>query len=181
MYVQMGGVERLVYNLVCNLDRNIFSPNIAWLLGDEVCKEFRELKVPLYHTPKIKRVDISTMRNISRIIKKENIDIVNAHGFINMVYSFYGCKIKNRKKLFYTVHSNWEIQQIPKKWKKIGTYLLNNIDGTIIVNPSFAESLRKVFKVNPSKQITIPNGVDIMSFESNIDKLALKKKTSNIR
>jgi len=69
MYVQMGGIERLVYNLVSTLDRNIFSPNIAWFLGEEVCNEFRELKIPLFHVPKIKLVDISTMKNISGIIK----------------------------------------------------------------------------------------------------------------
>ncbi|MHA1629820.1 MAG: glycosyltransferase family 4 protein [Candidatus Heimdallarchaeota archaeon] len=159
MYVQMGGIERLVYNLSRNLDTTIFNPSIAWFVGDEVCKEFVDLNIPLFYVPKEKRVDFSTMRQLENIIKENNIHIVNAHGFLNMVYSFYGCKIKNQRKLVYTVHSGWEIQQTSWKWRIVGRFLVKFIDSLICVNHSFLKSLEKTFKVNPSKNIAIPNGV----------------------
>ena len=176
MYVQMGGIERLVYNLSCKLDRTIFNPSIAWFFGDEVCKEFVDLNIPLFHVPKERRVDLLTMGQLENIIKENDIHIVNAHGFMDMVYSFYGCKIKNHRKLVYTVHSDWEIQQIPWKWKIIGTYLLKYIDSTICVNPNFLKPLEKTFKLNPPKSIAITNGVELKSFDKNNSIQNLKKE-----
>ena len=36
----MGGSERLIYNLVRNLDRRVFEPSIAWLVNERPLKYF---------------------------------------------------------------------------------------------------------------------------------------------
>ncbi len=79
MQMEMGGSERLVHNLAQSLDRARFSPSVAWFHGGRILPEFRDLNVPLFHVPKRKRVDFSTMRAIGRIIAENRIDIVNAH------------------------------------------------------------------------------------------------------
>ena len=174
----MGGSERLVHNLALNLDRKIFSPSIAWFNGDKRIEDFKNLNIPLYHVPKIKRFDFSTMQMLGNIIKDNNIDIVNAHHFMSLVYSFYGCKIKKRAKLIYTEHSEWEIEKIRWRWKQIGSYLLNRTDGTIGVSDAVSKHIQKKFKTNDAKTFTILNGVALDAFTSSTEKNVLRKKLS---
>lgn len=172
----MGGSERLVYNLAKKLDRELFNPSIAWFLGDRILKDFYELGIPLYHVPKIKRFDISTMRKLGKIIKDNNIHIINAHHFMSLAYSFYGCKIKHHRKLIYTEHSEWEIQKLPLSWTKIGSFLLKYTDCAVGVNSNIEKLIQRKFKTDHTKTITIYNGVDIEEIYSSDKKLTLRKE-----
>ncbi len=127
----MGGSESLVRNLIRNIDRHRFNPSIAWFYGDNPLQEYVKLNIPLHHVPKTKRLDFQTMRQLSEIIRKNDIDVVNAHHFLSMAYAYYGCKMKNHRGLMYTEHSEWEIDSISWKWKKIGSYMLNRLDRSI--------------------------------------------------
>src|ERR1700690_1273656 len=170
----IGGSERLIYDLASNLDRDMFNPYVAWLSGDKPLKEFTELGIPLLHIPKIKRFDVTAMQKVKDVVKRNDIHIVNAHHFMPMLYSYYGCKVGNHKKLLYTEHSQWEIQQIPWKWGKIGTRLLSKSDGAVGVNAAVSKEIQNKFKMGTNKVFTILNGVDIKSFEVKSDEGQLK-------
>lgn len=169
----MGGAERLVYNLALKLDRNLINPAVASFSG--FSKEFTCMGIPLYHIPKKKRIDISTIQRFGDIIRDNDIDIINAHHFMSLIYSFYGSKIKNRRKLIYTEHSEWELRQIPLKWKILGGYLLSLSDGAVGVNAKVSDAIRNKFKLNPSKTFTIQNGVDLDSFAKGVKGAVLRK------
>jgi len=176
MQMEMGGSERLVHNLVLKIDRDVFNPSIAWFLGDKILKEFKDLNVPLYHIPKIGRIDISAMRKLGDIVKDNDIHIVNAHHFMPLVYSFYGCKVKNHTNLIYTEHSKWEIERIPLKWKIAGHYLLNHADGAIGVSPAVTTQIKNKFKIDNFKTLTIRNGVDTGTFKKENGKQTLREE-----
>lgn len=173
--MQMGGSERLVHSLVSQLDRKIFNPSIAWFFGDKVVDEFERLDVPLYHVPKLKRFDFSAMRMLGEIIRRNDIQVVNAHHFMSFVYSFYGCKVANRIKLLYTEHSCWEIETIPWRWKKTGQYLLQISDGAIGVSPSVSKGMQEIFRTTASKSFSIQNGVNLDLFQGSEKRSALRK------
>jgi L-malate glycosyltransferase len=160
----IGGSERLIYDLASRLDRNIFNPSVGWLSGENVLKEFVELDIPLYHIPKIKRRDLSTFNKINEIIVGNDIHVVNSHHFMPMFYSFYGCKVANNIKLFYTEHSQWEIGRISWKWSLIGKYMLNRLDGTIGVSDAVSKEMQSKFNLSSDKIFSIINGVDVNSF-----------------
>jgi glycosyltransferase involved in cell wall biosynthesis len=160
----IGGSERLIYDLASSLDRNQFNPSVAWLNGDNILQEFVDLKIPLFHIPKIKRRDFSTFNKIKEIIIANNIHVVNAHHFMPMFYSYYGCKVANHIKLLYTEHSQWEIGRISGKWKLIGKYLLNRLDGVIGVSNAVSDEMQAKFNIAPKRLFSIPNGVNINSF-----------------
>jgi glycosyltransferase involved in cell wall biosynthesis len=163
----MGGSESLVRNLIRSIDRHRFNPSIAWFYGDNPLQEYVELNIPLHHVPKTKRLDFQTMRQFSDIIRKNDIDVVNAHHFLSMAYSYYGCKMKNHRGLIYTEHSEWEIDAISWKWQKVGSYMLNRSDRSIGVGKNVTKKLKSVFSIPENKAITINNGVDINTFHEN--------------
>src|SRR5207249_11154686 len=126
----MGGSERLVYHLAARIDRHHFNPSVAFI-NDGILKEFDSLNIPAFEISKTKRLDLSTMKRIAQIINDNDIHIVNAHHFMPMIYSFYGCKMSNDAKLVYTEHSAWEIEKVPLRWRVVGTYMLSKVDGVV--------------------------------------------------
>lgn len=172
--MEMGGSERLVCNIVSKLDRKIFNPSIAWFFGEEVLDEFRKLEVPLYHIPKVRRFDLGAMRMLGNIIRQNNIDLVNAHHFMSLLYCVYGCKISNRRKLIYTEHSGLEIEKLSRKWKAAGRYLLGRSDRAIGVSPGVSKQIQRTFKLSSAKTVSIGNGVAVELFENNREKACLK-------
>jgi L-malate glycosyltransferase len=178
--MEMGGSERLVHNLALKLDRALFNPSVAWVYGDRILKEFSELEIPLYHVPKVKGFDIYAMYKIGKVIRDNNIHVINAHHFMPMVYSFYGCKISNHIKLFCTLHSEWEIERISWKWKAAGSCLLKRADGAVGVSSKVSEAIRENFNLSADKVFTIRNGVDLKIFSNRIDKRAVIRKEFNL-
>ncbi|TAK07834.1 MAG: glycosyltransferase [Candidatus Manganitrophaceae bacterium] len=173
--MEMGGAERLVCNIVSKLDRQIFNPSIAWFFGDKVLDEFKKLEVPLHHIPKVKRLDFGAMRRLADLLRRESIDVVNAHHFMPLLYSFYGCKMLGRK-LVYTEHSGLEIEKLSWKWKTVGGYLIHLSDRAVGVSPAVSNQIEKTFNVSSAKTSTIVNGVSVELFEKKKENPSLKKE-----
>lgn len=160
----MGGAERLVCNLAKFLDRELFNPSVAWFIGDEVVEEFRDLKIPMFRVPKRKRMDFGAMREIAKIIDNNNINVVNAQHFMPSIYAYYGCKIANKATLISTFHSEWEIEEIPWRWRIIGKYVMKKLDAMVTVNSGVANTIERIFNVHRDSIFTIENGVDVDAF-----------------
>lgn len=161
MQMEMGGSERLVHTLIKNLDRDRFNPSVAWFHGETPLAEFSSLNIPLHRIPKVKRFDISAMRTVASIIKAGEIDVVNAHHFMPMIYSYYGSKVTGSTRLIYTEHSEWEINDIPARWKAIGSYILKRTDCSVGVSFGVTKLLKEYFSLPDCKAVTIENGVEI--------------------
>jgi glycosyltransferase involved in cell wall biosynthesis len=58
------------------------------------------------------------------------------------------------------------VQQIPWKWQKVGSYLLNRSDGAIGVNQAVSQELQKKFNLPDRKTFSILNGVDTDAYSS---------------
>ncbi len=168
--LEKGGSETLVYDIAKRMDRELFNTSLAYFdfFGNEKFRDaFQVHGIRLYHIPRNGAADFSTMQIISRVIRDENIDIVNAHHFVSMFYSFYACKIANRRKLVYTEHSSWEVEQVPLKWELIGRLLLNHLDCVVGVSEDVTESLRAKYRLQRENAITIRNGVDFEDKKEN--------------
>ncbi len=176
MQMEMGGSERLVHNLALNLNRDIFTPSIAWFNGERLLREFRDLGVQLFHIRKSKRIDFTAMKELGSIIRRHNIHVVNAHHFMPLVYSFYGAKIMNARKLFCTIHSEWEVADMPLKWRAMGNLLLSRTDGVIGVTREVTGTFQKIFSLSPERSFTIQNGANLKAFSCTRDRSELKKR-----
>lgn len=172
----MGGSENLVYNIVRKMDRNLFDPSIACFFGSNPLESFRNLEVPLYHIPKTRRFDLSSMQLIDYLVRDHHVDIINAHHFMSFIYSFYGSKIKNKCKLIYTEHSSWEISNLKWRWKQLATPLLRYVDYCVGVGQEVTSSLQQAFRVNETKTCTILNGIDVDEFIDLQPNIKLKKQ-----
>lgn len=174
MQMELGGSERLVLSLIRGLDRNIFNISLAWFHGDRVLKEFEGENIRLHHVPKLKRLDLGAMKKLAKIIRDDDIHVVNAHHFMPAFYSFYGSKVANSCKLLCTEHSSWEINEIPRLWRTVGRVIFKYSEGVIGVSGGVADTAKKVFRLAPSKIFRIDNGVDLGERPSGTDTASLR-------
>jgi glycosyltransferase involved in cell wall biosynthesis len=173
----MGGSERLVLNLVRNLDRRRFAPSVGWFVGEAPLKEFVDLNVPLYYTPKVKAFDWRAMRAVSRIVSDARIDVINAHHFMSCVYAYYASRIANRARLVYTEHSRADVLSAQGKWQLAGRHIVSSCDAVIGISELVTQTLTTHFRLKPGFARTIENGVDVNLFGgSTVDRLQLREK-----
>lgn len=170
--LEKGGSETLVYEIASRLDKTLYDVSLAYFdfFGNENFREaFQDSGISLYQIHKNSAADYSAMQIMARIIRERNIHIVNAHHFVSMFYSFYACKIANRRKLVYTEHSNWEVDNMPLKWKAIGRLLLRRLDCVIGISDDVTNTLKMTFKLPSNNTYTIRNGVDVDTSKKKYD------------
>ncbi len=160
----MGGTERLVLNLARRLDRRRFEPSVAWLTDGPPLEEFEALEIPLYCLPKSRRFDWGVMRAVGRLVREQDIDVVNAHHFLSFVYAYYGCRIAGRAALVYTEHSEHDVTSAQGKWRTIGGWLARSSSAVVGVSRPVSDTLASHFHVAPRRVHTIENGVDVELF-----------------
>jgi len=159
--MKVGGAEKLVFDLISGLDLEKYSPSIAWFVDGDMIDKFKKLNIPMHYISKEKRFDLKAMAKLSKIIKENDIKIVNAHHFMPLVYSFYGCKIFNKIKLVYTEHSIWEIKPSSLKWHVVKSYLLRHVDAIIGVSGKVVDSIQKIYSLDDRNMYAVQNGVNL--------------------
>jgi glycosyltransferase involved in cell wall biosynthesis len=173
-----GGSERVVLDLARNLDPSSFNVYVACFSeGGLLTDAFRKACAGTFHIPKKEGFDPVAMWRLSRIIKHNNISIINAHHYMPFFYSFLGAKIFNRKLLVFTEHSVPEVQAVMKCFhKKICRMLFKQTDAVIGVSREitrvFVENYdycSKIFK-------TIINGLDLERFCTPVDRLRERER-----
>lgn len=165
--MELGGSESLILNIIRNLDRSHWNPSVGWFNKKDPLPEFVELGIPLFHFPKLKRLDLKTMNMIASVIKDNDIQVVNAHHYLSLLYAFYGSKIANKSILVYTEHSEAEVCNITGKLRIIGHILARYSDAIIGVTDSIRNRLIDKYWINNSKVYSVKNGVDLNIFSSN--------------
>jgi len=177
--LEKGGSETLVYNIASRLDRERFNASVAYFhyYNNEMFKNaFHNQNVRLHHVQIKGSADYSAMLGMARIIRDNDIHIVNAHHFISMVYSYYACKIASRRRLVYTEHSIWEINRVSFKWKVLGGLLMNQLDCVMGISEDVTNALRRKFHVRDKNTITIRNGVDLEGVNQGRDIKAVRNE-----
>lgn len=173
---KMGGAERLVYNLIKGIDRDLLNPSLIFFEPGGELDDFKKLGIPIYYTPIRRSMDFHAMNSFASIVRNKKIDIVNSHLFKPFFYSFWGCKIRNQIKLTYTEHSAWEVNKVNLKWRTIGHLLLNRTDKVIGISEDASKALSNIFKLKANKTITIKNGVAIGGVGFKKNSIAIKQE-----
>lgn len=160
-----GGSERVVLDLARNLDKDKFEVFVAAFRYGVLEVDFKEVCKEVFVIHKKPGFDIGAMFQISNIVKKHHIDVVNAHHYMPCFYSFLGCCIIQRKRLIYTEHSVPEVTDVAQgRHKKIMNYMLNLIDTVVGVSQEITDTFKKHYPKHEKRFKMIVNGVDVDKF-----------------
>ncbi len=162
---EIGGGESHVLDLVSGFDKTLITPIVMAFTNGHMIDALTKQGIKCYVVETNSAFDYKVQNKITDIVRKENIDIIHAHGSraaSNMIWSAK----RLRKPLVYTVHG-WSFHQDQSFWiQKIRAWsekLICKCSRQIIcVSDSNRLSGNKTFGLNSCK--VIENGVNLKRF-----------------
>ena len=168
LQLDAGGSERVVCELLEGLDPLKYEPYVAAFNGGILEKTIRKFSKKLFFIKKGRRLDFFAIYKLSKIIRENNIDIVNAHHFMPFFYSFFGACIINKKRLVYTEHSCAEVESLIRSfYGLLFKCMLREVGAVIGVSFEIANTFKKYYPSYQKKIVAVNNGVDIQKFSKN--------------
>jgi L-malate glycosyltransferase len=167
-----GGTERVVLELLRNLDRNLFKSHVVFFIDGPLRAAYSEASAHLIHIAKNNGFDFRAMMKIAKVINEQNIDVINAHHYMPLFYCYLGSKIFNNRSLVYTEHSVPGVEAVSKSFhRQLCNRMLGRTDAVIGVSLEVTESLKKFYPRHEDRIYTVRNGVDVARFASSSDRM----------
>jgi L-malate glycosyltransferase len=167
LQLDAGGSERVVLELAQNLDPLQYEIYVAAFKGGVLKAPLKKICKDIFFIEKGSGFDISAMFHLAELVRKNGIDVVNAHHYMPCFYSFLGTRILNRKKLIYTEHSVPEVEAVGSGIHgKIFWWMLFQINAVIGVSNEIIKNFKHYYPRHEKKFLTVLNGVDTEKFAS---------------
>lgn len=162
---QIGGGESHLLSLVENLDKEVFEPIVLSFTDGPMIDRLKGMNIPVHIIPTLKPFDFTKWKQVKQLLKKENIELVHAHGTranSNVLWAARSLGIP----VIYTVHGwSFHPDQNPlvRNIRIMGEkYLTTKTDLNISVSSSNQQSGKQYI---PSfNSIVINNGIDLKKF-----------------
>ena len=161
----MGGSERVVYDIARKLNKELYTAIIVSFEDGPVRKVYENIGVKVHVIEKKKRIDIKFVRDLRRILLREDINIVNPHHFVQLKYSFLATRF-SRIKLVYTEHSRWQLEQLSPLNSILNKLFLLRSDAVIAISKQIEDYYRNRIKLREEKIHFIANGIDLTVYQN---------------
>ena len=178
------GAATYYLNTIPLLNKSDFNAILCVLRKrDSLTKQFEDKGINICHLGRNK-FDPRTLFDINKIIRKENINIIHAHGYGS---ANFGRLIKIINKIPVIVHAHDDDRNYPLP-QKIADYLLRNLtDQAIAISEAVRVSCIKKRNIREEKVIVLLNGIPLNDFvvpdKSRIEKVRKRlgiKQESNV-
>ncbi|GAA59828.1 hypothetical protein P20652_1692 [Pseudoalteromonas sp. BSi20652] len=164
-HFKIGGLEKMAVTLI---QKSQFADSsvVVSLEGtlSEAIEEWPKLALfqhRLICLNKAEKFDLNTVKKLSKIIKKHNIDVIHSHHIGPMLYAGITCLINRHVKHVSTIHDAWYLKDFKQR---LITKVLNKLttihwvaDAQVVARDFYNETAIKADK-------TILNGIDFNKF-----------------
>jgi len=173
----VGGSEYVVLNLTQQLDPANFEVSVAAFGGGALENDFHKACENIFLIYKNPGFDYSAMIQMSKIIKNNKIDVINAHHYMPLFYSFAASKILNRRQLVFTEHSVPEVDSIKNSIHgKIFNIMCYQIDSIVGVSNEIANRFKGHYPRHQKKVLTVLNGIDTVKYNNKVNKSEIRNQ-----
>ncbi len=181
---KIGGGESHVIDLVEALDNEKYESIVLSFTDGPMISRMKSLGVRTYIIPTEKPFNFTRWGAVERILEKESIDIVHAHGTRANSNTFFSAR-KRKIPLVYTVHGwSFHPDQTPLlRWLRIRgeRFLVDKADLTVCVSDNNYRDALKLFPVRSAK--VVKYGINLKRFSPDVslgdirEELGIGKKT----
>ncbi len=157
-----GGAERMVVDLILNLDRSIFEPTLILLKrGGEWLAELAAANIPVIVLEKKKRIDPSNLFSLLRAVRNIQPQIVHTH-LGGDYYSYAIAKLTGTPVILSTEHN---INSDESFWRNIIKRINDRTaDEIVAVSDAVKNDIISRYRLAAQKISVIKNGVDTAKF-----------------
>jgi len=162
-----GGSEKLVLDIIRNLDTERFSPVLAVFFTGTYEGEYRKLGHPFYvvHENGL-RSKLSTFFFLKGIAERHGIDVVNTHHTSPLIQGLLPFKLFGGAALVHTEHSKLCFDaKIHARALMLEKVFLKWADAAVGISQGVSDYFRDELNVPAAKVRMILNGVDLKRFD----------------
>lgn len=154
----VGGAEKLVLDILSNLDRDAFEPHVA-IVGPKVLPSLcKSTGAQIHSITSRGRLGIIAIRQLSQIVKQNDIHLIHSHlikmNTLNGIVSRY-CGIPGIGSIHGVLSHETSFRS--KLYAKLAGHLVTR---TVVVSHSLGRQYIQIYKVSPHKIAPIYNGFD---------------------
>ena len=161
-YLNIGGAEKLLVSLAEELLENNKKVIVITIKGGALQEYLINKGIKVYNLRSGKKFSYKTLRELIKILKRENIKVAHSHSFNAHVYCVMAKYFVNFKHI-HTEHSviaNKKLHQ-----KMLDNILINKTDRVVACSEYVFSNLNNYYK-NNKKFCYVNNGIDIDKFFS---------------
>ena len=161
----MGGSEKVVYDIARKIDKTRFDPIIIAYEDGPIRSLYAEIGIKTFVIVKKAKYDyFKFITQIRKVLTSEKVDIVNAHHFSPLLYSYMATRL-SKIKVVYTEHSRWQIEQLSFVKKIINRIILAGTEATVAISNQIYDYYLNKLKLNRKHVFPISNGIEIEAFQ----------------
>lgn len=163
---KIGGVQQQILNLLKTYNREVFNP-IFCCLGpkEEIGKEIEGIGIdciPLNRS-RYNRFSLGIVLDLHRLMKKKQIHIVRTHRYRSNFYGRIAAFLAGVPTIIASVHDNYRTDKRPER-RIINRMLSHITDKIVAVSEEVKKDIIRYDKIEPSKVVVLPNGIDVERF-----------------
>jgi len=178
--LDVGGIERLVLDLVKKLNENKYKICVCALSNNlKLRDEFAKVNVPVYSLPKKDGIDFALPFKLMRLFRQNKTDIIHTHNIGPWLYGTIAARLTGVRAIVHTEHSNLFLSQ--NKLMIAERYLVRFTSYVISDSVKVYKHLVDLQKVNSDKIKIIYNGINTDVFRSERSGLNLMRKELNLK
>jgi L-malate glycosyltransferase len=160
-----------VLDLAQHIDKSRFNVYLAYLSTGALIEPFSRACVRLFPLQKGSGLDLKLLLELRHIIKKYEIDVINAHHYLPFFLGFLANNmLLDKRLLFYTEHSVAEVDRLSPKHAFFCRVAFLRTNGIIGVSEEITLLFRKKYPIHSNRMLCIPNAVDVRRFSIAVDR-----------
>ena len=179
--MEMGGIERLIADMIDLFDKNRFSITVGCLdSGGRLFQEIQNAGIHSFVTGRRPGLDLGLIIKLARVFAKMRVDIVHAHNQAALFYSGLAAKLARTPVVLVTEHSRHNSDKYRRR--RIEKRMLSRItDKWVTVSEELARLAVSMDRLPHHKIKVIRNGIDVSRFgKSNVANIGLFKEDLGI-
>jgi sugar transferase (PEP-CTERM/EpsH1 system associated) len=164
--LDVGGLERVVINLMKNLPRDDYDASLYCLKeGGNLADELEDDGYRVHYMYKKDRVDYALFFKIAKLFKHERVEIVHCHNIGAVLYGSIGSKLARAAGTVYTAHGTYSANRFGKfRYSKFLP-----VNKVVTVSGEARRAMLATGQVGPNDVSTLPNGIDTDLFNVDVD------------
>jgi len=161
--LNFGGAEKLVLDLIKNLDKQKFNIHLLTIKGSgDLLSQFQETRAKIILFDKKSKIGLKTIWQLFRYFKKEKIEIVHTHLFAGDTWGRIAACLARVPVIISTEHNvNLDEGYFKKLIKRILSHFTKKI---IAVSAAVKDYQIKTEKIPAQKIEVIYNGINLQKF-----------------
>jgi len=161
------GASGSAVSSVVGVFRNVHNPHV------EIGEVAESHGIPVEIFPCSGKVDMNTILETRRFLRRQGIDIIHTHGYKSNLYAL-GSTVGTRVGRIATCH-NWLGDDVKMKgYARLDKFFLKRFDRVVAVSDTIREELVSA-RIPPRKIVTIYNGIDLKRFQCEEDTKGTRK------